>query len=407
MTDLLKCAGILLLYLFLFWNFGKLITSFFHSEKISTGLTLILGFFGYYVLFQVVTIPMMFTMQSLKKLTVLWSITATVICILSIRRNIEWWKYNFHKIFDKKGKNNNGNSESKECQTETDMNNITMENAEDLHSDIYPAKKNIINDISVHIASVTDHNSQWWNLLIIIVALFNLVIVSSIYSSYWDATYYVGTVSYSVYSNTINTYNPLSGLQWEELDLKHCLATYHMNDAVFCQLFNVHPLIQTKTIMVIVITCILNLVYYQFAQFFFPESKRKRAMFMGFCLLVNLCTYSAYTASSFILLRTYEGKAVTGAIVSVMLLYWFLRLFEEDKKFYWAGLFLTAWGAVAISSSAIFMVLAGVGVFTIVYTILQKSWRMLLRGFICMIPAALMLSCYLLNRMGILSIYVS
>lgn len=247
----------------------------------------------------------------------------------------------------------------------------------------------------------------WW-IAIVGIVLANVVVVSTIYSSYWDATYYVGNVSYSLYYDSINTINPLYGTVMEYFDMKHCLATYHMNDAVFCQLFGIHPLVETKTIMVIVITLVLNMVYYRFAEFFFGDVAWKKAMMMGFCLLVNLCTYTAYTASSFVLLRTYEGKAIAGAIIASMLFYWFLQLFlkREEDRFAWMGLFVTSWGAAAISSSALFLVLVGIGCFMIVHWFQVRRWKVIVKSVICMMPSALVLACYLLNRLGLFAVRI-
>ena len=356
--ELVKCIAIIILCFVLFWLFGSILTRCFVKEKCSIGLTLILGFFGYYTLFQIITIPMMFAMQPLSHLTALWTCLVGIVMVLSIAINKKRWTKEVGAL-------------------------CTYLKAGDWKKREY-----------------------FWDILVAAVILINVIIVSVIYSSYWDATYYVGTVSYSVYYDTINTIYPLSGALMEALDIKHCLATYHMNDAVFCQLFGIHPMIQTKTIMVAVITIILNIVYMQFGRLFFGSNRRRRAMFQLFCLLINLCTYTAYTSSSFIMLRTYEGKAVAGAIVSACLLYWFISLFIKEKRFYWFGLFVTAWGAISISSSAVFIVLAGIGCFSLVEAVHRRQFLVLVKGFLCAVPALIILGCYLLNNLGIFVVYI-
>ena len=217
----------------------------------------------------------------------------------------------------------------------------------------------------------------------------------------------MGKFSLSQYKNYIYTINPNYGRLLDSFDIKHCLATYHMNDAVMCRLFQIHPMIETKTIMVVVITILLNLVYGQYAKFFFKENFRARGLFMGFAFLINLCSYTAYTSSSFVLLRTYEGKAITGAIVAILLLYWFLQLWEGAETYGWRALFVTAWGAVAISSSALFLVISGIGVFAVLKVWQSKRFREALWCGICMLPAMLMLFCYLVNRLGYLAIPIT
>lgn len=352
----IKVVAVLCLYGFLFGAFGSFVTFRGKQERVSVGLTLLTGFFLYYTVFQIVTIPMMFLRQPLHRLTALWGVLVLLIVMAAIKKYGASWRTLLKERLS-------GNSRTW---------------------------------------------TEWfWGLSAVGVVLANVLVVSVIYSSYWDATFYVGNVSYSVYYDTINTIHPLLGEPLEFFDIKHCLATYHMNDAVFCQLFGLHPMIETKTVMVIVVTLLLNLLYCQFAVLFFGENRRARSLFLAFTLLVNLCTYSPYTASSFILLRTYEGKAIAGALAAMMLFYWFICLFREEKAFYWQGLFITAWGAVTISTSALFLVLAGTGIFALVQWGRTRRFRSFLYSGACMLPALAMLLCYLLNRLGIFYVYTS
>ena len=45
-----------------------------------------------------------------------------------------------------------------------------------------------------------------------------------------------------------------------------------MHDAVVCCLLGLHPLIETKTVMVIVVTIVLNLLYHRFGRRYFKNS---------------------------------------------------------------------------------------------------------------------------------------
>lgn len=355
-----KIAAILFLQESLFWVLGDLFAGWFAEkpEQVSRGLRMITGFFAYYALFQAAALPMMFWQRPLHELAALWS--AVVCLILGV--------YAFRQFRKSKSGRQRVTAGPK--------------------------------------AGNTGLTAFFWNLVPAAVALANVILVSVIYSSYWDAAYYVGNISFAVYSDTIGIYNPLYGTVMQEFDLKHCLATYHMHDAVVCQLFGLHPLIQAKTVMVIVVTVLLNRIYLEFARLFFPEDVCARGLMCGFCLLVNVCTYSAYTSSSFILLRTYEGKAVAGAVVAAMLFYWLLRLARGEGRYGWAGLFITCWGAVAVSSSAVFLVLAGSGAVTLSLCFLKREWKLFFWGAVCALPALCVLLAYLLNRLGVLHIRI-
>ncbi len=356
--DLIKAGVAAVLHLFLFWNFGSAFVCLFSKTARTAQERIVIGFFLYYALFQVVTLPMMFAQRRLSELAALWGVLVVAACAGSF----------------------------------------------------YIRRKKAGGQLRVLGAGIPTgvwkERLRFWRLAPVLIALVHVALVSAIYSSYWDATYYVGNVSFSVYTDSIGTIDPLTGELLSAFDLRHCLATYHMHDAVVCRLLGLHPLIETKTVMVIVVTIVLNLLYHRFGRFLFGKNDRAVALFMGFSLLVNVCTYTAYTASSFVLLRTYEGKAVTGAITSMFLLYWFLQLSRKEEAYAWRALFVTAWGAAAISSSAWFLVIMSIGVFALVRLIASKRFRELLWCGLCMAPAVAMLFGYLLNRLGLLVIPV-
>lgn len=352
MLDGMKCIAALLVYFLLFFVFGIWFRHLTGKKEMSLSSTLMMGFFCYYALFQVVTVPLMFSLQPLSLLTRVWSAAAAVFTVAGL------WV----------------------CRR--DIHTLWKRTAEGW-------RKN-----------------RWAFLLAALVVTANVVFVSVLYSSYYDATFYVGTVSYSVHYNTINTIAPLSGVTMDMFDMKHCFATYHMNDAVFCQLFNLHPLIETKTVMVVVVTVMANLIYYQIAGKMLRGDWLQASFMLGFILLINLCTYSSFTASSFLLFRTYEGKAVTGTVTMSALLLVFLELNQEHRRGRdWLAVGMIAWGAVAVSSSAMFLVPVAVMAYAGALWICRKDWKCVPIAFFCCIPCFAILGCYFLSRMGIFYVY--
>ena len=104
------------------------------------------------------------------------------------------------------------------------------------------------------------------------------------------------------------------------------------------------------------------------------------------------------------MLRTYEGKAISATIVAGMLFYWLLCLIKHNDLAVWKYLFVTVWGSVAVSSSAIFITVLGVCMLTVVLTVKYRDSRVLLRGILCTIPAFVVLGAYVMNRIGVLRI---
>ena len=340
-------------------SFGVLLISFFSfgsfytcSKRKDDGfdlcLTLLSGFFIYYIVFQIVAVPMMFMQLPLHILTFAWSGILLVVNVVSFIK--------FRLVWIVEGKR-------------------------------LLCRENIF-------------QINYWIPAVILAA--NIAFVFFIGRNYWDATYYVGTVSYSVYYDVINTYDPTTGNLLDQFDIRHCLATYHMNDAVFCQLFRVHPLIQTKTIMTVMITILHNVVYYRIGKGVFSDNKKAIACFMFFVAMTVLFTFSDYTASGFALYRTYEGKALAASIIMASLFLAFLYLQREfEKPKWWIFLLLVSWGAAAVSSSAMILVPAAIAAFVISQWIMKRRVSRVWSFIAAVTPCMAIFILYILNRLGL------
>ena len=353
MANLGKVILALGFYVIAFLAFGSLVTQRKEEQPFSYTKSWLLGFFAYHVLFQIIAVPIMFLQYPLSVLTNIWTVVvAAVIFAAALRYGKIWFETGWVRVRGLFG-------------------------------------------------------ADWIQWIPILVAGASVVLVSVIYVSFWDATYYVGQVSFSVYTNTINQIDPLSGDWLQVFDLKHCLATYHVNDAVICQRFGIHPLIETKTVMVAVIAWLTNLVYYRLGCRLFQGKKEMVAIFMLLTLVLNVFTYSSYTASSFLMYRTYEGKAITGNVSIPVVIWLLLKLYREgESRELWQQLLLVAWGSVAIASSAMFLVPAAIAAGAVPYLIWKKCPSMLFRLAMVAAPSMAVFACYILGRIGWLEIAI-
>ncbi len=353
MANLGKICMILILYAAAFLSFGSLLTVRKNGKEFSFSRTALYGFFLYHVAFQVVTIPLMLLEQPLSLLTKIWTVILFMVILIALICCGKTW-------------------------VRAGVRNI----------------KGLFGD-------------EKWNWVPVIVTLISALVVSVLYVSFWDATYYVGQVSFSVYTDTINLVDPLSGEFLEFFDWKHGLATYQMEDAVMCRLTGIHPLIETKTIMVIVISVLTNLIYYQLGRCLFHGKKSAVAVFMLLTLAVNFCTYSAYSTSNFLFFRTYEGKAITGNLTIPFILLLMLELYRDgESRRQWLSFLLVAWGAVALASSAMFLVPTALAAGLIPYGIWKRRPQVWGKMILVMIPCLIVILCYLLNRLGWLTLAV-
>ena len=353
MANVGKVILVLGFYVVAFLSFGSIFTQRKKETAFSFTKSWLFGFFVYHVVFQIVAVPVMFLQCPLSTLTGIWTVVAaSVILWAAFRHGNVWFQTGLQRIQGLFGK-------------------------------------------------------DWIQWIPILVAGVSVVLVSVIYVSFWDATYYVGQVSFSVYTNTINQIDPLSGDYLQLFDLKHCLATYHVNDAVICQRFGIHPLIETKTVMVAVIAWLTSMVHYRLGNRLFQGKKEAVAIFMLLALVLTIFTYSAYTTSSFFVYRTYEGKAITGNVSISFVICLLLKLYESgESREFWLQCLLVAWGSVAIASSAMFLVPATMAAGMIPYLIWKKRPAMLLKLAMVAMPSMAVFACYLLGRIGWLEIAI-
>lgn len=353
MANLGKVILVLLYYVIAFLAFGSLITHREKEQSFSFTRSWVFGFFAYHIVFQVMAIPVMFLQCPLSLLAAIWAVvSAAVILLASVRHGKLWWQTAMDRVRGLFGR-------------------------------------------------------DWILWIPILTAGATVLLASVIYVSFWDATYYVGQVSFSVYTNTINQIEPLTGDWLQVFDLKHCLATYHVNDAVICRLFGIHPLIETKTVMVAVVAWLTNMLYYRLGCRLLQDKKESVAVFMILTFALNVFTYSSYTASSFFMYRTYEGKAITANLSIPLVVGLLLKLYGEgESRRFWQQMLLAGWGSVAIASSAMFLVPAAMAAGVIPYVLWKKRFAMLPKLAGAMLPSAAMIACYLLGRIGWLEIAI-
>lgn len=91
-----------------------------------------------------------------------------------------------------------------------------------------------------------------------------------------DAAYYVGTVTTSVYTDTLGRYNPFNGAILKTFQARYIFSAYPMNNAVWCRLLGVHPIVQAKVVMSCMNVIIANLIIYQIGKRCLTETERKQ-----------------------------------------------------------------------------------------------------------------------------------
>lgn len=220
-----------------------------------------------------------------------------------------------------------------------------------------------------------------------------------------DDLYYIGDIVRSVYTNTIQQYNYLSGEQYAYLNGSRILQLYTMHSAIICKLTGLHPLIENKWILTGCWLIIADGIYYLWGRLLFKEDDKKVVYIIGIITWV-VFTQKMVTESlsQHFVYRMAEGKNILGNIFIPFIFYLFARIVkEEGGKENWILLFLTVTTSYCIVMSSMFILPLVLGSFYASYILLGRRWRMLLPAITCFLPCIAVLGLYIFTSKGLLS----
>lgn len=347
-------AGIgLLLESMIFMAAGTLLTK---ALKIKTdiSLTFVLGYLVYFSVFELFFVPMTLLWVSLTRACIVWAMVIGITCVCA---GILWIR---------------GRSLRKKKQM-----------------------SEIIRTHSIFLAGVA------------VVILLQCLIVVFYEDTTIDAAYYVGTVTTSVYTDTLGRYNPYNGALLKSFQARYIFSAYPMNNAVWSKFLGIHPIVQSKIVMSCINVIAANLIVYQIGKRLFDGNRKKADLMLIFTCVLQLFCGSIYSAGTFFFTRSYEGKAILAnvAIPAVLMCaIWFLQ--ETKEKTVWIVVFITAVSALTFSGSAIIfpiVIAAGMGP----AVLMKKKFSGLFYCVVCMLPSALYAVVFFACRMGWITLAAS
>lgn len=213
-----------------------------------------------------------------------------------------------------------------------------------------------------------------------------------------DDSFYVGTATTSVYTDSIFQIDPYSGIAYNRLPKRYVLSPFPILLAVISQLSGgLHPAVMAHVIYPAVFFAAAYLVYHQMGKMFFPEEKRKQGIFLFFCaVLIWFSGFSVYTAGNFQLIRIWQGKAVLASVILPFLIYLGLHaVLNEQPAYSWFILALTNLAACHVSSMGIMLSPIVMGVFILVDLCRNRNLRRMFIEIACCFPALILGLVYL------------
>lgn len=352
--ELVRMLAVFLLHFLAFLSLGTLLLKASRKEAFSLSLAVITGYFAYFALFELITLPMIFAFRSLGFLTMVMSVVMSVIILAAVILGGRDWLRQVQEI---------------------------------------PG-------------ALREHS--WMFLLLAAAVLFQCYAVAVYYDTSADAAYYVGIANTAVYTDTLQKYSPYTGAALGKFMARYVFSCFPLHNAFMARLTGIPVIIQAKTVMAVANALVANMIYYQIGRCLFPGKSRKWAdLLVGFLCVINLFCDTIYQPGAFFFTRLYEGKAILANLVLPMILYCSFRLYRDDKdKMTWIYLFLCNLAAVSFSGSAMIAAFACSAV-TVPLIILRRRLRLAVPYIICLLPIGCWFIAYYLAKIGEISLKIT
>ncbi len=240
-----------------------------------------------------------------------------------------------------------------------------------------------------------------WIVFLLILAI-QLFLAAFLAFADGDDAYFVAVSTITDASDTMYLVLPYTGGS-TGLDVRHGLAPFPLLIAFLARISGVHSAAVAHTAFPLLFIPLTYCIYGLIGSRLFKGRKLQLPIFMIFVeILVMWGNYSLYTAETFLMTRTRQGKSALGNIIipAIFLLLFMIgeKLSENRKieKILWMLLFMVMTASCLCSTMGAFLIGVLLGVFGLCTILTYKKWKLILPLCICMIPGAVYIGIYLL-----------
>ena len=269
----------------------------------TVGITFILGFLVYIAVFEIIAIPAMTrVMWSAFSVCRTWYTVITVIlAILGIARSI-YLLNTREKTF------------------------LTL-----FPGESYAQMRDLLNprtDLRMFKLSYSVESRIYWGIFFAIL-LFQMI-MSVVMSSFdGDDAYYVVESLLAQQADVMNTILPYTGSS-TSLDIRHALAVITMWIAFIAKMSGVHATIVSHSVIPLFILPFTYLIYVEIGRIIFRTRQQRIPVYMLILsFLFMFGNVSIYTPATFLMMRTWQGKAMVANLVFPLIFWLFLWMMED------------------------------------------------------------------------------
>ena len=217
----------------------------------------------------------------------------------------------------------------------------------------------------------------------------------------WDTSYYIGIVDTTTMTDTMFVYDGESNVMEKALDFRYALSSFYIHSALLSRLTGISGMLLQHYVLSPLCIFLHASILFAMGRRLFPEEKK--ALFLtGLVFILHLGFHTSYAASDFLLIRSYEAKGFCANVVIPAVFYAVLCLWKDRRKReHWALAFVICFSSIPVSMSSLVIVPAILVIAVLADWLAERSWQILWRAFVCVLPNIVYIMLYFMYIRGI------
>lgn len=257
----------------------------------------------------------------------------------------------------------------------------------------------------------TDYLKRWVRgisfaeVLAVICVLFHAYITFKYMHIDDDDSVYIAAATTALDTNTLLKYNPLSGMPLTALNesdaARQVTAPLFAFYAAVCRLFGLRPAVFAHTWYPPILTCYFYIAMAVLGRELFDGDRKKTSLFVMFSYLVNMTAYySIYTGGTFLMIRSWQGKAQFVGAAVPMLLAFYLHVAKQGdmKKADMIYLLLLFQASSMLTSMGTYLGSILSAIFGFTASVYAKEKNIFFRTCCCLVLPVLIMGLYLVIK---------
>lgn len=353
MFQLIKCVCILILFLLIFAFWGKSVARWLSIDMEHLPMQILAGFFAYFIVMEIVILPVIFLNNSLRFATVLcMGVTILITFIMLVCHRLSF-------------------------------------------------TENIIRVRITPLCVAT----------VVVLVIMVLLSVLQPYRGY-DTTYYVGEMASFLYYGEFWTHDAFTGgLEVDTISLHYALSCFYPLFAIVAYIFQVEArlisMYTVRALCVILFAC----VAYSWGYELFGDSKHEQGVshrkaqernayiFTIVSLVLSFFLMDNHSSAFMMMVRGYESKGYCAAVVAPMCTLALIKVCKDVKdESNWRLLGLIAWASMPVAMSSMAVIPVAIGIVGLSLMIYHRQIRGILgRCIVCVVPNIILMAWYVLD----------